>query len=78
MKSYPDIYTWVGTPHIVTSGESAYYSVSGGTPHIKSCLNVHIIAISKDRGLVGRLVGWFAVFLSDYSANTDSILQAET
>ena len=24
MKMCPDIYTWVGTPHIATSGESAY------------------------------------------------------
>ena len=30
MKMCPDIYTWVGTLHIATSGESAYYSVSGG------------------------------------------------
>ena len=27
MKMCPDIYTWVGTLHIATSGESAYYSV---------------------------------------------------
>ena len=30
VKMCPDIYTWVWTPYIATSGESAYYSVSGG------------------------------------------------
>ena len=30
MKMCPEIYTWVGTLHIATSGESCFYSVSGG------------------------------------------------
>ena len=34
MKMCPDIYTWVGTPHIATSGESANYSVSGITTSV--------------------------------------------
>ena len=79
-KMCPDIYTWVGTPHIATSGESAYYSVSGGN-------NAHEIMFkcsywggntaqnsqTEDWG-AGRLAGSH----SDYSANTGSILQAET
>ena len=79
MKMCPDIYTWVGTLHIATSGESAYYSVSGGTPHMKSCSNVHTGVGTQrkiQRQRIGGLAGLLA--LSDYSANTGSILQVET
>ena len=77
MKMCPDIYTWVGTLHIATSGESAYYSVSGGTPHVKSCSNVHT-GVGTQRKIQRQRIGGVAGTLSDYSANTGSILQVET
>ena len=80
MKMCPEIYTWVGTLHIATSGESAYYSVSGrDTAHE---IMFKCSYWGGDTAQNSKTEDWGAVWLtgslSDYSANTGSILQAET
>ena len=74
MKMCPDIYTWVGTLHIATSGESAYYSVSGGdTAHeiMFKCSywggDTAQNSKTEDWGagwLANLLAGWLACWLS--------------
>ena len=69
-----------GTLHIATGGETVYFSVSwGDTAHATmfKCSywggDTAQNSKTEDWG-----AGWLACSLSDYSANTDSILQAET
>ena len=41
LENVSRFYKGVGTLHIITSGDTAYYSESGGAPHMKLCSNVH-------------------------------------
>ena len=63
MEMCPDIFTWFRTPHIANSGESAYYSVSGGTPHMKSHINDHTRVGTQgkiQRQRIGGLAYWLS------------------